>query len=168
MHVPLERIHVPHGVFFSTSHVSLMYHLCTVYVPCLFHSCSIHVRCMFHSCCIYIPYMMFHSCDGSWLCQQRCAFNSLQGCRMGLPSAFTQTSSPSSRHAKIRTPKWTPSDAVPGLFLEVIWCHFGLLSAAPDYETPKCGFRLIFVWKFDACFFDDPSKIESTLDGQLT
>ena len=52
--------------------------------------------------------------------------------------------------------------------MESTWHHFGLLLGGPDYEKPKYGLRLIFAWKFDVCFLDDPSKNESTLDGQLT
>ena len=42
---------------------------------------------------------------GSWLCQQKFAFTSLLGCRMGLPSALPKTRSSTSGHAKTRTPK---------------------------------------------------------------
>ena len=46
--------------------------------------------------------------------------------------------------------------------------HFGVLLAAPDYDKPKYGLRLIFASKFDVCSLDDLSKNDSSLDGQLT
>ena len=60
------------------------------------------------------------------------------------------------------------SEGAPGLFLEPIWCHFGHILAAPDYEKPRYGLRLIFASKFDVCLLDNPSKNNSSLDGHST
>ena len=105
---------------------------------------------------------------GSWLCQQKFAFTSLLGCRMGLPIAFPQTCRATSGHAKNRTLKWTASDAVLGLFLKTIYGHFGLLLAASSYEKAKYVLCLIFASKFGVCLLDAHSKTDSSLDGKLT